>query len=710
MGIDFNPALYDDLIEFTPVYGAACDSSYWTGPNITSTSANCNQTCVTPPAPGNYNYVYHVTDNFGCDYDTTLTVTIIQAPQVNAGPDATTCNNPVQLGASVTAGGFPTNCNYVLTLYDSASDGWTGLFGLASNGSSVTITVNGVPTSYWLPNGSQGSVNIPVSTGSTISLSYTTGSIYNGEQSYTLFNSTGGVVYASPNGPGNGVSWSGVANCPGGSFVYSWSPAAGLNNPNIANPIATVAATTVYCVTVYQTGHPLCTSTDCMTITVDVTIDAGTNGAIALCSNAAAISLFNQLGGTPTAGGTWTAPGGGAHSGTFAPGADTPGIYTYTVTGSGACASGSVSSTVSVTVYPLPIAGFNTAVAVCSTDAAFALFGVLGGLPQVGGNWTAPGGGPFAGSYDPAVHGPGVYTYTVAGTAPCPNASATVTISENNPPNAGLDNNITVCSSSAPFSLQNQLGGAPDGGGTWTAPGGGAFGGGFDPAVDAPGVYTYTVPGTAPCPSDQATLTIAVSTPPVAGTDGTITLCSSDAAASLISLLGGSPEAGGTWSGPSPVVGGMIDPATMNAGVYTYTLTGTAPCPNETATVTVTINTPPDPGTPGAITLCSTDAASSLFAVLGGTPDVGGAWTGPSPVVGGMIDPASMNAGIYTYTVTGTAPCPDESATVTVTINTPPDPGTDGSISCAAPMQRLRSSHCSAARLMRVVHGAGRVR
>ncbi|MEO8589039.1 MAG: PKD domain-containing protein, partial [Flavobacteriales bacterium] len=678
-GIDFNPVLFPGLIEFTPIYGAACDSSYWTGPSITSTSANCDQICVTPGAAGSYPYVYHVTDNFGCTYDTTLTVTIVNGPQVNAGPDASTCNTPVQLGASVSGGGFPTDCNYVLTLYDSANDGWTGLFGLGSNGSSVTITVDGVSSSWTLPNGSQGSVNIPVTTGSTITLSYTVGSIYNGEQSYTLFNSTGGVVYGSPNGPGGGLAWSGVANCPGGNFVYSWSPTTGLNNPNIPNPIATVAGTTQYCVTVYQAGHPLCTSTDCMTITMDQSVSAGTNGSITLCDNSTAVTLFTQLGGTPTAGGTWTAPGGAAHSGSFVPGVDPIGIYTYTVGGAGACGV-PVNSTVTVTVNPLPSAGTPTSLAVCSTDAAQALFPLLGVSAMAGGTWTAPGGGAFGGTFNPAVNAPGVYTYSVAGMAPCPSASATVTVSVSTLPDAGSNNSITLCSSDAPVVLVTQLGGSPDGSGSWTAPGGAAASGGFDPAIDAPGVYTYTVAGTAPCPNDVATLTIAVNLPPDPGTDGAITFCSNSAVASLVAQLGGTPDPGGAWSGPSPVAGGMINPATMSAGVYTYTVTGTTPCPNGTATVTVAINTPPDPGTDGAIALCSTDAAASLFAQLGGTPDVGGSWTGPSAVVGGMIDPATMSAGVYTYTVVGTAPCPDETATVTVTINTPPDPGADGVI------------------------------
>ncbi len=234
-------------------------------------------------------------------------------------------------------------------------------------------------------------------------------------------------------------------------------------------------------------------------------------------------------------------------------------------------------------------------------------------------------------------------------------------------------------------------------------------GGMIDPATMNAGVYVYTVSGTAPCPDETATVTVTINLPPDPGVDGAITLCTTDAPASLFAQLGGTPDAGGTWTGPSPVVGGMIDPATMNAGAYVYTVSGTAPCPDETATVTVTINLPPDPGVDGAITLCSTDAPASLFALLGGTPDAGGTWTGPSLVVGGMIDPATMSAGVYTYTVTGTAPCPDETATVTVTINTPPDPALMVRSRSAPPTLLLRSLHCSAELRMLAEHGPDQV-
>ncbi len=70
------------------------------------------------------------------------------------------------------------------------------------------------------------------------------------------------------------------------------------------------------------------------------------------------------------------------------------------------------------------------------------------------------------------------------------------------------------------------------------------------------------------------------------------------------------------------MVGGLFNPATMTAGVYSYTVAGTNPCPADAASVTVTVVDAPDAGTPGTITLCNTDAAISGFS-LGSTRSSG---------------------------------------------------------------------------------------
>ncbi len=412
-----------------------------------------------------------------------------------------------------------------------------------------------------------------------------------------------------------------------------------------------------------------------VTVAVNTPPDPGVDGTITLCSTDAVISLFAQLGGTPDAGGVWSGPS-AVIAGNFDPATMSAGVYTYTVNGIAPCPAETATVTVAVNTPPDP--GVDGTITLCSTDAAVALFAQLGGTPDAGGVWSGPSA-VVAGNFDPATMTAGVYTYTVNGIAPCPAESATVTVAVNTPPDPGVDGTITLCSTDAPVALFAQLGGTPDAGGVWSGPSA-VVAGNFDPATMSAGVYTYTVNGIAPCPAESATVTVAVNTPPDPGVDGAITLCSTDAAVALFAQLGGTPDAGGVWSGPSAVVAGNFDPATMSAGVYTYTVNGIAPCPAETATVTVAVNTPPDPGVDGTITLCSTDAAVALFAQLGGTPDAGGVWSGPSAVIAGNFDPATMSAGVYTYTVNGIAPCPAESATVTVAVNTPPDPGVDGAI------------------------------
>lgn len=326
-----------------------------------------------------------------------------------------------------------------------------------------------------------------------------------------------------------------------------------------------------------------------------------------------------------------------------------------------------------------PEAGTSSSLSTCAAGNPVNLFGLLGGTPDAGGTWSGPSAltGGDLGTFDPATMNPGTYTYTV-GTAPC-QVTADVVVTVGNP-DAGIDQTITLCATSSPSNLFDAIGGTPDNGGVWSGPSvltGGDLGT-FDPTTMNPGVYTYTV-GSPPCDA-SADVTVTIENPD-AGTNGNITLCVTSPSANLIDVLGGNPDSGGTWSGPSVLNGGdlgTINPATMNPGIYTYTV-GTAPC-QQSADVVVTINDP-DAGTSESISVCTSSPNINLFSVLGGTPETGGVWSGPSALTGGDLgtfDPASMNAGVYTYTV-GTPPC-QVSADVTVSFEDP-DAGTDVNVS-----------------------------
>src|SRR5690606_40011490 len=132
------------------------------------------------------------------------------------------------------------------------------------------------------------------------------------------------------------------------------------------------------------------------------------------------------------------------------------------------------------------------------------------------------------------------------------------TVQVNNAVDAGADATITRCSSDAPIDLFTVLGGAPHSCTTVSGPNG-ALSGTFDPATDAPGAYVYTVTGVAPCGDDAATVTVQVNNAVDAGADATITRCSSDAPIDLFTMLGGTPQSGGTWTGPNGTFSGTFE-------------------------------------------------------------------------------------------------------------------------------------------------------
>ncbi|PKP03197.1 MAG: hypothetical protein CVU11_09100 [Bacteroidetes bacterium HGW-Bacteroidetes-6] len=74
-------------------YTVPIDSVTWAGPFIYSTSDSTAY--VAPNAAGTYNYTATVWDEYGCSYDTTLTVNVLANPEPYLGPDTISCEGSV---------------------------------------------------------------------------------------------------------------------------------------------------------------------------------------------------------------------------------------------------------------------------------------------------------------------------------------------------------------------------------------------------------------------------------------------------------------------------------------------------------------------------------------------------------------------------------------------------------------------------------------
>src|SRR5690554_5657634 len=250
-------------------------------------------------------------------------------------------------------------------------------------------------------------------------------------------------------------------------------------------------------------------------------------------------------------------------------------VYTYTVSGTSPC-NDDDSAEVTVSIIPSADAGLDGSLDLCESDNPIDLFTILGGTPDSGGTWS-PTLSSGTGVFDPQVDSAGVYTYTISGTSPCADDSATVTITITPAADAGLDGFIDLCETDGPIDLFTILGGTPDTGGVWS-PTLSSGTGIFDPQVDPPGVYTYTVSGTSPCADDSAIVTITITPAADAGLDGFIDLCETDGPIDLFTVLGDTPDTGGVWSPALSSGTGIFDPQVDLAGVYTYTVSGTSPC------------------------------------------------------------------------------------------------------------------------------------
>ncbi|MCB0769914.1 MAG: gliding motility-associated C-terminal domain-containing protein [Flavobacteriales bacterium] len=395
--INFNPAIIPDVTQFTPDVGTnSLDSAFWTGPFLEQDPNDPLSGTATPDVQGDYAYTFFVTDNFGCVYDTTITVTVPPQITLDAGPDLVLCTDPEPMAGVITANGPPTNCLWDLVLFDAAWDSWNG-------GANLVVNIDGVNTTYTLPGGTNSTTYpINVQSGQTITLTYTAGTIWNNENSFDLINDVGVEVYSSPNGPATGVLYTGTMVCGGGAtpFFFEWTPTTGLTDPNSATSDVYVTEPTMFYLTSYPVGYPECGVVDSVLVSPDPSIDAGISNVLTMCASDPMILLTDSLGGTPDLTGIWTMSDGTQVPNLFDPAVSITDIYTYTVTSAAGCVA---TASLDITIIPaddptccgVPDAGEP----MLSCDLTIALSATPGNTGV--GEWRGPTGAVFADPLSP---------------------------------------------------------------------------------------------------------------------------------------------------------------------------------------------------------------------------------------------------------------------------------------------------------------------
>ena len=257
---------------------------------------------------------------------------------------------------------------------------------------------------------------------------------------------------------------------------------------------------------------------------------------------------------------------------------------------------------------------------------------------------------------------PGTYTVTVSDNLGCSD-QASITITEiNDAPAASITNNTgtTQLSCSTPsISL------TASGGGTYSWSNG--LGTNANVTVTQHGTYTVTVTQGACTDTESIVITQGTANGPSAGVDGSITLCSTSASANLFSSLTGSPQSGGSWSGPGGALnGGIYNPQANVPGAYSYIVQNA--CGADTAVVNVQeeefVQAMIDYDSPFCSNLNAWIAPTEL------SPDNGTFSVSPSNGLSidanGAINPAQSTPGTYSVNYGVAGVCASQNATLVI--------------------------------------------
>lgn len=308
-GIQFDPAIYPSLDSFQLGFSS---QSWNAAPNTIIANQGDTIVTVVPPAPGNATYNFTVINEFGCSYDTSVTVNVLQFTDpacfscdtlnLPAIADTTIClGDNVQFDATTT-----TNFN------DLTFTNMPSVTVPTNSFIDIPITVSGVPSAT-IGAGVLQSVCIDITHVLPDDLDIFLVSPSGAVLELSTDNNGGGLNYTSTcfsptattpitagvapftgtwlpegnfnilNGSSTNGTWflrigddspgfDGVVNSISLTFqniynvTYGWTPTTGLSCTNCPNPVATPTSTTTYVVT--ATDNYGCTETDTVTVTV----------------------------------------------------------------------------------------------------------------------------------------------------------------------------------------------------------------------------------------------------------------------------------------------------------------------------------------------------------------------------------------------------------------------------------------------------------
>jgi len=473
--------------------------------------------------------------------------------------------------------------------------------------------------------------------------------------------STGNPQYSGCPGDLFQLDASVSGGCPGATYAFTWTPAIGLSNPNIPNPVCTLSTNTTYTVTTSGGCFTITTADDTVNLAIGPPPTAGTPQAFptGLCSGQSSwVVLSGQTPGatiqwqvSPNGTNWFNVPGGTNDSLNTGPIGSTL-FYQAIVTGSGWPGSGcgsSTSPTVQVTVNPSPVANAGQNISICAGGTA---------------NLTGSGGVTY--TWQPGnLSGPNVsvtpsgnttYTLYVTNASGCSDSDlVSVNISI---PTITASPSVSVCNGNSTVIVASGSSGMTY---SWSPAGTLTGANAQNPTATPTATTTYTVVGTNSfgCTATDSVLVTVTTAPPLTVSNDT-SLCNGGAA-----LLTASGATTYTWQ-PGNLSGSSISVSPVTTTTYVVVGNTNNCISNDTIVVTVApplaVYAGPDFG------VCAGTQITMNVGVSGGTYS----WTPAASIVGSttgqsvIANPTGTTS--YTVNVTDASGCVSAD-TITVTVN-----------------------------------------